>query len=72
MPARETVAGGRLLERMDLKDHAHGVRERDTVIGHERQPFVVIHDDIHGLDPDGVDSAIEHDPFVFLPKRLLN
>ena len=49
---------------VDLEEKAHGARERNALVGREREHLVVVHDGVHGLDPLGVDVAVQHDPLV--------
>ena len=57
---------GGIFERMDLKDHAHGVAERNSLIGDKGQHLVVVHHRVHALDPAGVNVTIQHNPLVGL------
>eukprot|EP00959_Pyramimonas_sp_CCMP1952_P467516 9491757-Pyramimonas_sp.AAC.1 len=57
--------GGRAVYHVvDLQQQAHGARERDALVGGEREHLVVVHHGVHRLDPLRVDVAIQDDPLV--------
>jgi hypothetical protein len=55
-----------VLEVADLEDHLHVREQRDALVGGEREHPVVVHHGVHGLDPVGVEVAVEHDPLGLL------
>mmetsp|Transcript_146757 Transcript_146757/g.471071 ORF Transcript_146757/g.471071 Transcript_146757/m.471071 type:complete len:738 (-) Transcript_146757:5257-7470(-) len=61
--ARARGRGGRgIVQISDLEDHFHVDLQRDALVGGQCEQAVVVHDAVHGLDPVGVQVAVEHDP----------
>eukprot|EP00966_Prymnesium_polylepis_P156548 3617100-Prymnesium_polylepis.1 len=50
----------------DLEQQLHRLRERDALVGREREDAVVVHHRVHRLDPLGVDVAVEDHPLGHL------
>mmetsp|Transcript_31715 Transcript_31715/g.90095 ORF Transcript_31715/g.90095 Transcript_31715/m.90095 type:complete len:624 (+) Transcript_31715:5424-7295(+) len=64
--------GGRCgkLEVTDLKDELHVGQQADALVGGQRQQAVVVHDAVHGLDPVGVQVAVQQDPLGVLVRQV--
>ena len=65
-----TAAGhsGRRSDRQVLyfEHHCHVVGERDDLSGVKAELLIVVEHSVHGLNPEGIDGAIEHDPMLFV------
>ena len=56
---------GGLTHVLDFKQQSHGRRERNALVTGQGQRLIVIHDGIHGLNPLGINVAIENQILVF-------
>jgi hypothetical protein len=46
----------------DLEQESHRLGQWDSGVGHKGQDLVIVHDSVQGLDPEGIDDTVEHDP----------
>ena len=50
----------------DFEHETHGSGEENTIIGHQGQDLIVVHDRIQGFDPFRIDITVQDTPFVHL------
>ena len=64
LPANSGGRGDR--EIFDFKQHVNGVVQFDSLRVGQTQHFVIVQHGVHVFNPQSVNGAVAHDPFVVL------